>query len=893
MINSNIKGFLILLQLTLCIMSMPTIAEPSEFFVAPQGNDNHPGSERKPFATFQRAQQEVRKLRQAYPERGVTVIFQPGHYQLQAPLEFTTEDSGYSATVPVTYRAASGNNVEISAGSLIDDWQPDSQYPNLWKTRITDKTWRFEQLWVNGQRAIRARTPDWWKFHTLNGVIETPLPGQDEQFIHTFAVQPEILEDWATLDESTLQKMQVVVFHKWDTTREWLQSVSPENGTFTTHGTKMQHWNTMTRDCLFYVENALIALDTPGEWFLDRNGWLYYYPRAGENMSRAKVVAPRLERFMTITGNTDQTKTRVQHLHFEGLSFRHADFHIPEEGIRPWQAVMNIDNATIRVDVALDIQFNNCAVEHIGSTAFWFRHACRDCKVEHTRIFDVGISGVRIGEEKLVQESERTGAITINNCIIQSGGRIGPSAVGVWIGHSADNIITHCDIADFFYTSVSVGWQWGYGDSGAKRNQIESNHLHHLGYRILSDMGGVYTLGPSEGTRVCNNVIHDIYSTRYGGWGLYPDEGSTGILYENNLVYNVRDGAFHQHYGRENIVRNNILAFSEEGQVAVTRAEPHLSFTFENNIVVWDEGTLLGYGGWKNGVKVNMRNNLYWRLGNLPFDFAGQSWEQWQTTGHDKGSVIANPLFVNVNQQDFRLQPESPAEQIGFKPFDYTKAGVYGTENWKQLAASISFPDPYVVPAPEPIDLHDDFEVDDITPLLNLASFHQEGRKDLITVTDTLAAHGQHCLHIQDSHDLHANYNPHFYWDPRYTAGSAHLSYQIRLEPGFNIHCEWRDKAQPYRVGPSLQFHSGGLYNRERKLLDIPDNQWLSINMKTYLGHNNSDWTLCLTLPDGSQREFKNLPCDPNWTEARWIGFSSSSPDRVSFYLDDVVMVKK
>ena len=179
---------------------------------------------------------------------------------------------------------------------------------------------------------------------------------------------------------------------------------------------------------------------------------------------------------------------------------------------------------------------------------------------------------------------------------------------------------------------------------------------------------------------------------------MYPDEGSTGILFENNLVYDVRDGCVHQHYGRENLFRNNILAFSEEGQVAVTRAEPHLSFTFEHNLVYWDEGRLLGYGGWKNGAKVALRNNLYWRAEGKPFDFAGKSFADWQAAGNDADSIIADPMFVDAQARDFRLRPESPAEKLGFKPFDFTRAGVQGDAAWKELARSITFPKPYVVP---------------------------------------------------------------------------------------------------------------------------------------------------------------------------------------------------
>jgi hypothetical protein len=208
----------------------------------------------------------------------------------------------------------------------------------------------------------------------------------------------------------------------------------------------------------------------------------------------------------------------------------------------------------------------------------------------------------------------------------------------------------------------------------SRDNHIEFNHIHDVGQGLLSDLGGVYTLGVSPGTVVRNNIVHDIEG-HDKGWGLYTDEGSTGIVLENNLVYRTSNGSFHQHYGRDNVVRNNIFAYGRDAQIVRSRDEAHLSFTLERNIVYYRIGELLSYV-WSGGTdRIALDHNLYWNGGGSPPKFPADNFEAWQARGFDKHSRIADPLFVDPAHDDFRLQPDSPALALGFRPIDFSSVG--------------------------------------------------------------------------------------------------------------------------------------------------------------------------------------------------------------------------
>lgn len=538
-----------------------------DFYVSPNGNDSNPGTMEKPFASLEWAKIAVEN---SIHENGVmehTIFIADGIYEIENPIVF--ESVCFNEKSKVQIKALIGANPIISGGKVLKNWEKNDK--GIWVALLPkNENWNQRELFIGGKRGIRARFPN-------EDYLRVEKVGEDRRTNFFFK------EGDFPIPEK-VNGVELVLLHDWSISRIEIKEIDSQNNKLTavdSIGAKslaffnLDNWEENPR---YFLENAMEFLDADYEWFLDsEKRKIYLKLPEFINPGQLEITIPVSEGLISIKGQENQT---VQNINFEGITFRHSSWNIPEMGYcgvqachfdsRPSTGGWMVVPAAINAEWAENCTFKNCVLENIGGSGLWLGTGCKNCKIENSVFTDISGNGIMIGEgqDRLVNgeswwksapEQVALGN-TIQNCSVNEIGKQFFGAVGIWCGLTAETTIKNNEIYDLPYSGISIGWMWSFVPTPCRRNIIDGNHIHHI-LKILSDGGGIYMLGLQPGSKLVNNHIHDVKlnAGRAESNGMFLDEGITDVIVENNLIYNIAKSPIRFHKATTNLVKDNYL----------------------------------------------------------------------------------------------------------------------------------------------------------------------------------------------------------------------------------------------------------------------------------------------------------------------------------------------
>lgn len=559
--------------------------EPASIWVSLNGSDRNVGSKEQPLASVHMALRKARELRRLHDpsiNNGISIKVAGGVYQFEEPLFVRPEDSG-TETSPTTIEAIPGERPVFSGGVSIKGWlKVNNNIPGLPKESkgqvwaadapmVGGRLLEFRQLWVNGQKAVRARERDAdsmnrilsWNHADESCWIPKPATGD---LSHAEGLEMFIHQWWA-IAILRVKSVEMV----GDSAR--LRFYQPESRIESEHPWPAPWISKETGNSAFYLVNAIQFLNKPGEWFLDmKSRKVYYWPRKDEKMETASVLAPSLETLVKIVGDIDRP---VSNFSFNGISFQHTGFMRPsKQGHVPHQAGLymldayklkiagtpdkkTLENqawvgrpsAAIEASFADRTAFENCRFEHLASTGIDYNAGVHDNKIKGNLFRDIGgtavYAGVYSNESTEIHvpynpsdEREVCSNMEISNNLINNVTNEDWGCVGIGAGYVKNINIEHNEICDVSYMGISLGWGWSRTINAMRNNKVTGNKIHHYAKQMY-DVAGIYTLSAQPGTVISGNYIDSIYKAPYAHlpnhwFYLYTDEGTSYTTIRDN-----------------------------------------------------------------------------------------------------------------------------------------------------------------------------------------------------------------------------------------------------------------------------------------------------------------------------------------------------------------------
>lgn len=547
------------------------------------------------------------------------LVIRAGTYQLTRPLILGPQDSG------LTLEAKPGEEAVLSGGVRLGRWQRESG--GLWSAEVPPEALGsegFRLLVVNGQLRPRARFPEGgFLQHRSNFTVRwLGTTGGGWERKPTAKERASLRYDPADIPpEMDVSGAELTVFHSWD---ESLVSVARRDS----HQARLYftgptgHPPGAYNQHKYVIWNVREGLTHPGQWYLDRSlGRVFYWPQPGEAMRATEAWVPVLQTLIRLEGTEEHA---VREITLRGLKLTLTTTPLVPGGFGAYAFP-----GALALSYARDCRLENLEILHVGGQGIKADHAV-GLTVSGCELHDLGACGLRVQGERVRLLDNRLYRV----------GRVYPSGIALSCsGQSCaikGNYIHHTP-----YSGIAVN-----GDD----HRLEGNHIHHV-MRELCDGGAIY-LGGSRRALLRGNYAHDIRDLRelemYAhAASYYLDEQCEDCLVERNLSVRV-ERAYQSHMARRNTLRNNVFLSDTDLILRFLVSTEHRL-----------EQSVLRAAGL---VRIAEPQGLAAASDNLFFSESGE------IVNAPKGTVIAEPSFVDLERGDYRFAPGSPARKLGIKP---------------------------------------------------------------------------------------------------------------------------------------------------------------------------------------------------------------------------------
>ncbi|MFC4776594.1 right-handed parallel beta-helix repeat-containing protein [Paenibacillus sp. GCM10023252] len=689
------------------------------------GNDH---STEGPLASLAGARNRIRELRASGAVTGpIEVILHTGRYEVRETIHFDQQDLAVEDS-PVTFRAAGDGEVVLVGGCLLRDPQIGEngmlEY-NLSKLGLGCIA--FDQLFCNGERMRKARYPKFDADNPYGGgwlYVDGPVTEPHQKGIG--ARDRFICKDPRLLSWSQLEEVELFIFprHNWYNSIVKLKSYDPETGEVVLKDPVIYEIYPGDR---FYFQSVKEELQAPGEWYLDEEKQrVMFIPPAHIPLDQLSVVIPLVKNIIEVRSQFDQEediyKEKIDWQDRGGYLMKSRQQYLVEEGHLSFKGLTleGCEGTALFVKRAKGIRLEGCVIRGTGGPGVTVLQGVQ-CQVLGCDIYETGSHGVYMsgGYITTFEVKKASSDNVVANNYIHHVGVLHKGVAGVAINGIGIRVA---------HNYIHDGPRWGIFTRG-NDHQIEYNHIRHVNVETC-DTGAINTCDRDwtmNGTTIEYNLIHDVigYQRVKGVWrtpafafGIYLDDYTSGIEVRGNITFRTPGAGMYVHSGKDNVIENNMFLETREESIFVLGWKPQdeyrthgttgLSLTntrYVRNIIgskqssnsvykfcIRDYDNLMEKGNefdhnvlYGDGINADDGAEPFIKVLARDEDYSTRAdhdcWQVWKSMGHDANSLVADPRFVNAEQDDYRLLEGSPALTLGFIPIPVEKIGLYESEN--------------------------------------------------------------------------------------------------------------------------------------------------------------------------------------------------------------------